>query len=69
MVSMDRNLTVNEQHELRVLELVEEREKITQRGVAAELEIALGMANALICLLYTSPSPRDISGSRMPSSA
>ena len=22
-----------------------------------------------ICLLYTSPSPRDISGSRMPSSA
>ena len=24
---------------------------------------------ALICLLYTSPSPRDISGSRMPSSA
>ena len=23
----------------------------------------------IICLLYTSPSPRDISGSRMPSSA
>ena len=23
----------------------------------------------LFCLLYTSPSPRDISGSRMPSSA
>ena len=23
----------------------------------------------VICLLYTSPSPRDISGSRMPSSA
>ena len=23
----------------------------------------------LLCLLYTSPSPRDISGSRMPSSA
>ena len=22
-----------------------------------------------VCLLYTSPSPRDISGSRMPSSA
>ena len=45
---MDRNLTANEQHELRVLELVEERDKITQRGVATELEIALGMANALI---------------------
>ena len=25
--------------------------------------------DALTCLLYTSPSPRDISGSRMPSSA
>ena len=25
--------------------------------------------NNIICLLYTSPSPRDISGSRMPSSA
>ena len=45
---MDRNLSVHEQHELRVLELVEERDKITQRGVATELEIALGMANALI---------------------
>ena len=26
-------------------------------------------ANTRACLLYTSPSPRDISGSRMPSSA
>ena len=26
-------------------------------------------AQPIICLLYTSPSPRDISGSRMPSSA
>ena len=25
--------------------------------------------NACICLLYTSPSPRDLSTSRMPSSA
>ena len=45
---MDHNLTINEQHVLRVLELVEERDKVTQRGVAAELEIAVGMANALI---------------------
>ena len=28
-----------------------------------------GMAPAIICLLYTSPSPRDLSTSRMPSSA
>ena len=31
--------------------------------------ISSGLALALVCLLYTSPSPRDISGSRMPSSA
>ena len=29
----------------------------------------LNLAKSNICLLYTSPSPRDISGSRMPSSA
>ena len=28
-----------------------------------------GYGKAMNCLLYTSPSPRDISGSRMPSSA
>ena len=30
---------------------------------------AKGLSQRRICLLYTSPSPRDISGSRMPSSA
>ena len=28
-----------------------------------------GISHPLICLLYTSPSPRDLSTSRMPSSA
>ena len=32
-------------------------------------ETKLSMASPNACLLYTSPSPRDISGSRMPSSA
>ena len=34
-------------------------------------QIVTGLVLAMhyICLLYTSPSPRDISGSRMPSSA
>ena len=36
------------------------------RGVAAS---AQGMDRASSCLLYTSPSPRDQRGSRMPSSA
>ena len=31
--------------------------------------ILYGMSELGSCLLYTSPSPRDISGSRMPSSA
>ena len=29
----------------------------------------MGAADAIACLLYTSPSPRDLSTSRMPSSA
>ena len=34
-----------------------------------EVQIALGVAAAVACLLYTSPSPRDRTRSRMPSSA
>ena len=34
-----------------------------------ELSIPLTLRGSGTCLLYTSPSPRDISGSRMPSSA
>ena len=45
---MENNLTLHERHELRVLELIEEQDKLTQRGVAADLEIAIGMANSLI---------------------
>ena len=37
-------------------------------GSAAELR-PLAAPRYTLCLLYTSPSPRDISGSRMPSSA
>ena len=32
-------------------------------------EIKVELEEALACLLYTSPSPRDLSTSRMPSSA
>ena len=39
-------------------------------GKTEYLEDARALAGRLgICLLYTSPSPRDISGPRMPSSA
>ena len=33
------------------------------------LTISGGNSDAYICLLYTSPSPRDVEESRMPSSA
>ena len=34
-----------------------------------EMKVLIIDADPQACLLYTSPSPRDISGSRMPSSA
>ena len=37
--------------------------------VASELNLLKTNASALACLLYTSPSPRDVRSSRMPSSA
>ena len=37
--------------------------------VSAAACVALCMASTNVCLLYTSPSPRDLSTSRMPSSA
>ena len=38
-------------------------------GLVANLEIAVNGSRSWSCLLYTSPSPRDLSTSRMPSSA
>ena len=38
-------------------------------GPGDELGISIIMGENLTCLLYTSPSPRDLSTSRMPSSA
>ena len=42
--------------------------RVCSCGVKGHLE-AYASATALVCLLYTSPSPRDLSTSRMPSSA
>ena len=52
--------------------LKENFEKSNGLGFEAELTEILNRHEVKIicfCLLYTSPSPRDISGSRMPSSA
>ena len=42
-------------------------EKLVVLGI--DREKADSLPQEVNCLLYTSPSPRDISGSRMPSSA
>ena len=39
------------------------------RGTAGFVHVSCLVEQAKICLLYTSPSPRDLSTSRMPSSA
>ena len=43
--------------------------QIDDRGGEGRAYGNLGIAYRSICLLYTSPSPRDLSTSRMPSSA
>ena len=45
---------------------------LQSRGISKSKAIELiinGFAKDIICLLYTSPSPRDVEESRMPSSA
>ena len=44
-------------------------EAAAQDPTCAKSLVLIGTASAMPCLLYTSPSPRDQRGSRMPSSA
>ena len=46
-----------------------QREQAMRRMAERGATIILGVGFAQACLLYTSPSPRDLSTSRMPSSA
>ena len=39
------------------------------KGIAGFFVLDTGSGLVMLCLLYTSPSPRDLSTSRMPSSA
>ena len=45
---MLKNLSTDEEQELRILELIEQQERLTQRGIASELQIAIGLANSLV---------------------
>ena len=50
-------------------EIIEEAyERIGMQGVSGN-QLRTARRSLNICLLYTSPSPRDLSTSRMPSSA
>ena len=42
---------------------------IDDEFVVHDIKVIEGEKGLFICLLYTSPSPRDLSASRMPSSA
>ena len=64
------NLTKNQQTVLDILESASEPLKaytilfdIQKKGIKSPLQVYRA------CLLYTSPSPRDVNRSRMPSSA
>ena len=54
-----------------VIALARPRQTLKEEDIKAEgIDICLVMdLSSSICLLYTSPSPRDLSTSRMPSSA
>ena len=41
----------------------------TEMALLSDLQVSLNQDISYICLLYTSPSPRDRTRSRMPSSA
>ena len=47
------------------------KNKVTKKGaiLTQMSKFWFDFTKDIVCLLYTSPSPRDISGSRMPSSA
>ena len=50
-------------------EIPEEFDEACVPGVKVKVKFSNRNMEAWVCLLYTSPSPRDLSTSRMPSSA
>ena len=69
LVLVTRKSTAEKALRAKYREWVEEGERIHVRSWYAEAETALTDEWNLDCLLYTSPSPRDRTRSRMPSSA
>ena len=66
----DNSLTIAEKNGLKFEVLSDVGNTVARKfGLAFRLVDELQAAMSTICLLYTSPSPRDLSTSRMPSSA
>ena len=59
----------NRENEIEKLEIRESYRRQFVGNVAHELKTPIFNIQGYICLLYTSPSPRDAHESRMPSSA
>ena len=60
----------NSSEEIKVIDpATEENCAVITLGNKADVDIAVNAAKDAYCLLYTSPSPRDRTRSRMPSSA
>ena len=73
-IEFDRALTLDDLPgiEKRMTEIIAAKASITRKMLPRDEVLELFKSRDepyKICLLYTSPSPRDISGSRMPSSA
>ena len=65
------NLTIDNIEELIEIKLKKEKEKLIAEWVDEGIKLEKGRwgRSVISCLLYTSPSPRDMRRSRMPSSA
>eukprot|EP00829_Urostomides_striatus_P009393 TRINITY_DN2057_c0_g1_i1.p2 TRINITY_DN2057_c0_g1~~TRINITY_DN2057_c0_g1_i1.p2 ORF type:complete len:103 (+),score=37.84 TRINITY_DN2057_c0_g1_i1:147-455(+) len=67
---IEQNIYVDVYGTLDIFELEEKARLVTvSQGICGKALEKGGMAWRCPCLLYTSPSPRDQRGSRMPSSA
>ena len=60
---------ISEELEKRQIVLPKEQEPVTKRVIHTSADFDYAETMCYSCLLYTSPSPRDRSVSRMPSSA